>query len=344
MRITSVTPMKNEAPFLLEWVAYHRLIGVNDMIVFTNDCTDGTDRMLERLDELGELRHFTNPSFLIEGAKHHLTAIRYFNKLMRPSRSDWVVSFDADEFMCVNVGEGRLTDLFAAKPDANVWSLSQLNFGHGGVTEYTDDLVTDQFRYCWRDGAPYHADANRRGAKTLTHKSSEPVEWHNHSPVFDEDKLRLARVHNGSGERLRHLDLRKDVKHLDYPYYGYGMVQLNHYALRSIDSYMLKVSRGNANHAQANYGLPYWRRYDRNDQYDDKILRWTDRIAEKRDEYLKDPELRDLHQAAVANAQDQIAAAKQTPEGQALMKRLTRYVTNHPGVMLDDGDDLRITG
>ena len=50
MRITSITPMKNEAPFLLEWVAYHRLIGVNDILVFTNHCTDGTDLMLERLD------------------------------------------------------------------------------------------------------------------------------------------------------------------------------------------------------------------------------------------------------------------------------------------------------
>ena len=41
--------MKDEGPFLLEWVAYHRLIGVNDILVFTNDCSDGTDQMLERI-------------------------------------------------------------------------------------------------------------------------------------------------------------------------------------------------------------------------------------------------------------------------------------------------------
>ena len=53
MRVTSITPMKDEGPFVLEWLAYHRLIGVNDPIVFTNHCNDGTDMMLERLDEMG---------------------------------------------------------------------------------------------------------------------------------------------------------------------------------------------------------------------------------------------------------------------------------------------------
>ncbi|MEO0944249.1 MAG: FkbM family methyltransferase, partial [Pseudomonadota bacterium] len=47
------TCMKNEGPYLLEWLAYHRSIGIQGYIVFTNDCTDGTDLMLDRLDEMG---------------------------------------------------------------------------------------------------------------------------------------------------------------------------------------------------------------------------------------------------------------------------------------------------
>ena len=48
---TIVTTMKNEGPFLLEWIAYHRAIGVSDFLVYTNDCTDGTDRMLKLLQK-----------------------------------------------------------------------------------------------------------------------------------------------------------------------------------------------------------------------------------------------------------------------------------------------------
>ncbi|MDB4053693.1 glycosyltransferase family 2 protein [Octadecabacter sp.] len=62
MRITAITPMKNEGPFILEWLAYHLMIGINDFVVFTNDCEDGTDAILERLDELGLVRHLPNPS------------------------------------------------------------------------------------------------------------------------------------------------------------------------------------------------------------------------------------------------------------------------------------------
>ena len=44
-----ITSMKNEASFILEWVAYHRVIGFTDFLVYTNNCEDGTVEMLERL-------------------------------------------------------------------------------------------------------------------------------------------------------------------------------------------------------------------------------------------------------------------------------------------------------
>ena len=40
-RTLIVTCMKNEGPFILEWLAYHRMIGVDDFLIYTNDCDDG---------------------------------------------------------------------------------------------------------------------------------------------------------------------------------------------------------------------------------------------------------------------------------------------------------------
>ena len=55
MRITAVTCVKNEGPFLLEWIAFNRLIGVTDFLFYSNDCSDGTDRLLDaqRLNDCG---------------------------------------------------------------------------------------------------------------------------------------------------------------------------------------------------------------------------------------------------------------------------------------------------
>ena len=41
--------MRNEAAYALEWVAYHRMIGFERIVICTNDCTDGTDALLDAL-------------------------------------------------------------------------------------------------------------------------------------------------------------------------------------------------------------------------------------------------------------------------------------------------------
>ena len=57
MRITAVTCVKNEGPFLLEWIAFNRLIGVTDFLFYSNDCTDGTAELLDALAARGMLIH-----------------------------------------------------------------------------------------------------------------------------------------------------------------------------------------------------------------------------------------------------------------------------------------------
>ncbi|MEL7000367.1 MAG: glycosyltransferase family 2 protein, partial [Pseudomonadota bacterium] len=45
--------MRNEAPYVLEWVAYHRIIGFDHIVVCTNDCDDNTPALLDAIAELG---------------------------------------------------------------------------------------------------------------------------------------------------------------------------------------------------------------------------------------------------------------------------------------------------
>jgi hypothetical protein len=48
MRITSITPMKDEAPFILEWIAYHQLIGVRGLGRLTDVRGAGTPDLQNR--------------------------------------------------------------------------------------------------------------------------------------------------------------------------------------------------------------------------------------------------------------------------------------------------------
>jgi len=334
VRVTSLTVMKDEGPFLLEWVAYHRLIGVNDILVFSNDCTDGTEQMLERLDEMGVLRHYPNPSFLTGDTKYHRQAIRFANGLPRLRRSDWVVSLDVDEFICVNAGAGRLENLFAATGDANLIVMNQHNFGHGGVERFEDRLLIDQFRYSWDKERPYHRRFNRRGTKSLTHRSSGPREWHNHSPVFADGDLAGVRAVNGSGRALpEDLDLTRDVKDLKAPHYGFDLVQLNHYALRSVESFLLKIARGNANHPDRGYDMAYWYKYDQNHLRDDNIARWIAPVEQYRAQLLEDRELHAMHRGAVAQAKDRIAALRTQPEIRDVLDRIEEHIAANPGIL-----------
>ncbi|WP_298905575.1 glycosyltransferase family 2 protein [uncultured Aliiroseovarius sp.] len=325
--------MRNEAQFILEWVAYHRMIGINDPIVFSNACTDGTDLMLERLDEMGLIRHLPNPTMMTGGRMHIIAALRYLNTGNRLARSDWVVSMDVDEFINIKVGNGHLEDLFDAVPDANLISLSQQNFGHGGKFDYVDDLQISQFEYGWDLERSYTRNLNRRGTKTLTHQSSRPTSWGNHSPVFAADQLEYLRPVNGSGEDISHVNMTNTVKALITPNYGFGLVQLNHYAVRSIDSYLLKVARGSSAHPDRPYEMTYWRKYDHNDHHDQSIMRHADDLETAKKDLLRDPELKQLHMAAVENAHGLIAELKESEQVRSLLNRIRRYTRRNPGLL-----------
>ena len=73
--------MKNEGPFILEWLAWHRAVGVTDVVVFSNDCTDGTDRLLDRLHAMGELVHLPNPATVTGGTAFQPIALAFAERM-----------------------------------------------------------------------------------------------------------------------------------------------------------------------------------------------------------------------------------------------------------------------
>ena len=87
MRITAVTCVKNEGPFLLEWIAFNRLIGVTDFLFYSNDCSDGTDRLLDALARRGMVHHLPNPA---QGRNYQMEALKDAAHQGVVQGADWV--------------------------------------------------------------------------------------------------------------------------------------------------------------------------------------------------------------------------------------------------------------
>ncbi|WP_298437004.1 glycosyltransferase family 2 protein [uncultured Jannaschia sp.] len=321
MRVTSITPMKDEGPFILEWLAYHRLIGFDDPIVFTNDCTDGSDLLLDRLDVLGYLRHLPNPSMMLEHGRHHWAVIEYANLMGRLKTADWVFSFDVDEFLCINTGDGTLAALFAALPDAEVISVNQLAFGSGGERSFDERLQIERFVRCQALEVPDEGRPSRRGIKTLTSRRAGMARLSNHSPRFDADRAAEVNWVNAGGDPVPMENRTTEIKVLQGPMVNHDLAQLNHYALRSADSFLVQAARGNANHPDKAASMTYWRRYDHNDVENHAIARWIEPVRAEIARLLEDEELARLHAHCVEAHRAKIAALKEVPEFAHLSNR-----------------------
>ena len=301
--------MKDEAPFLLEWYAHHLAVGFSKILVYTNDCSDGTDDMLIRLEELGLGYHRRND--IPEGVKPQPSAMKYAQAEPKVAEADWILMFDADEFLCINYGDGTLDPMLDAAGDANGIVVTWRIFGSGNVVDWSRDPVTEQYLYAapptWNKGW---------GVKTLF--KFDPDKWKIgiHRPSIKNKHLETGfpdtvKWLNGSGQPMEDYfkfrgwrSIRRTV--------GYQWAQMNHYAVKSVDSYAIRKFRGNVNNKKDKYNADYWSLQDRNEVYDDKILRYTERRKQIMDELLTDPVLSRLHNAAIEKVEARLEEYRAT--------------------------------
>ena len=143
MRILAVLTLRNEGAFLLEWLAHHRAVGFTDFLVFSNDCTDGTDAMLDRLADIGQLTHIPNPAPHPQGPQWAALKTASTHPLF--AAADWAMVIDVDEFVNIHAGAHRIADLLAALPHATAIPLTWRMFGNAGVIPFTDAPIRHSF-------------------------------------------------------------------------------------------------------------------------------------------------------------------------------------------------------
>ncbi|MEM9250269.1 MAG: glycosyltransferase family 2 protein [Pseudomonadota bacterium] len=261
-RIHLVSTLKNEGPYLVEWIAWYKTIGVTDFTLFSNDCTDGSNLMLDRLDHLGEIHHFDNP--LGPRMDPQRRAYSHAGRMEAVRGADWVLIVDADEFVHVTIDDGTLPALLAACADAAAISLGWQPVGSGGARQWVDAPVTARFT---RGGALTPPEnAMVPGFKTLFRP--EVFDYFGvHRPKFDKkkrDTFPKVRWVNGSGTDISER-VTKGGWRLTGESAGYAFGRVNHYAVKSREEFLLKRLRGSANSKNEDrLNLDYWSTFDLN--------------------------------------------------------------------------------
>ncbi|WP_298912665.1 glycosyltransferase family 2 protein [uncultured Roseobacter sp.] len=319
MKILAVLTVRNEGAFLLEWLAHHRAAGITDFIVCSNDCTDGTDRMLDRLEALGWLTHLRNAGpYGKKGVQ--FTALRMVDDHSKLREADWILPIDIDEFVNVHVGNHKLPDLIDTLSEASAITLTWRLFGNGGVVRYDDQPVTQTFTRC----APEIINWPWRAAmfKTLFRNDGTYAKLGVHRPrAPDRAKLARARWFDGNGRELDDAFKTKRVfSNFGQP--NHRLVQLNHYPLGSMESYVLKSDRGRVNHSDDPMGLDYWVERNFNSDQDSSIDALSDHSAPLLADLKQDSTLSELHAAAVSWRKDRFDALMRSEPSRALFGRL----------------------
>lgn len=282
-----VTTFKNEAPYILEWVAFYKVLGFDHIVVFTNDCTDGTNNMLKRLEELGQVTFRINR---VGPGGIHRSALRQANRLSVVKNADWLFVCDIDEFLNIHVGNHKIDDLIEATgSDVDAISIPWRLFSNSGRNVLRNELVIRQFTDA--ELPPVSGGATRRFVKTIFRPSNKFRRIGLHGPVLKQEFENDLVWSVPGGVRKSRQPMGGHVQ----PPFGYEFAQLNHYAVRSVESYLLKRHRGRANHMSDILDTGYWDRWNRGGEEDLSILRYLPELEEKLDEYRSDAHLARYH-------------------------------------------------
>jgi hypothetical protein len=310
--------MKNEGPFVLEWVAHCRAIGVDQIVVLTNDCTDGTDALLQRLDERGILTHVDNNSRRQSNPQKR--AYRKFLKMEIARPQDWVLVIDADEHINVKTGDNTLKALTDAVPDAKMISMTWRLFGNAGVVRYEDRFLSDQFRRAAQQQK--HRPPQAWGFKTMFRRELWDTLGVHRPKRPNVETMEECHWYNGSGQLMPDRYFTGSWRSARDSI-GYNLVQINHYALKSCESYLVKKLRGRAHHTGESLGMEYWDMMNHNAEEDSSIDAILGRKREQFYELLSDPETARLHHMSCDLHRQKIAELREQPEMQELMQRMT---------------------
>jgi hypothetical protein len=286
--VVLVSAMRNEGPFVLEWLAYHRVIGVDRVVVVSNGSTDGSDDLLAALAEAGEITFLrTTPGY---GIAPQEAAVQVFEAEVGYRPGAWYLWLDADEFLNVHVGDRTVRALLDRLGTAGALMLNWRLFGSGGNDTFPGRHISEDFAGASKLGFVANLEtkpmfrADHRYAGFSANSAGLPR-------LVDGAEVTADDCLGGNGKPLDPKNPRTAPWLTRQPYtgrtnlasrreFGWDLAQINHYSVRTPDHFRLKAARGRGmvstgpRRPNVRHTPEYFDRFDRNEAEDRSILHW----------------------------------------------------------------------
>ncbi|MDL2170275.1 MULTISPECIES: glycosyltransferase family 2 protein [Asaia] len=232
-KLAVLATARDEGLYLLEWIAHHRRIGVEQFFIYTNDLTDGSEVMLQRLADAGEIVWIDNTG--AAPARINMQDKAYYHALtIVPELLDyrWCLVLDLDEMVLPGAHvDYSLPPLLEAREHegAEAVAISWRVFNSNGHLTWAPGLSSERFVETERH--PLIKSVFRTG---LFCGASA------HHP--DGKNRRVIPFLTIDGERHRDGDLGEhDINFAVRPTVN---AMICHYHVRSLEEYVWKFARG----------------------------------------------------------------------------------------------------
>ena len=273
-KVVAICMVKNEESYLLEWIAYHRLMGVNGFLIFDNDSTDKTPEILSAMHEAGVVCAVPWPT-VHPYEKQQISAFANGIRALQAAKaSEWAGFLDVDEFY-VSRRYGTLTSAMQQMPAADAYHLTWLFYGSSGLESWTKGLTIERFLQ----------RATREHGKNWLSKplmNLSAVTGHFHHPhnvemregsayLLPNGAIFPGDLPNRNTEAAKEMAMAKANSMDD--------LCIHHYAVRSKEEFSRKVGKGRVNYRINENPLlfeeneEYFRTHDINDERDEVLLR-----------------------------------------------------------------------
>ncbi|OPH06527.1 hypothetical protein B4586_03315 [Lacticaseibacillus paracasei] len=246
-QLSIVTTVKNEAPYLREWLRYHISVGVQHFYLYDNDSQDNLDEVLKDFSDYVTLTKIHGRVRQFDAYNDAINRFRYETKYM--------AVIDADEFI-FRPGKGKLLlpliDYLLSNKSFGGVAVNWAIFGSSGLKKKPLGLVTDNFVYRANDNF-----RKNRLVKTICN----PRKVFYFSVSHAANYLPGFYAVNENQEKV-------DWTTTQVP--SISKIRINHYYSKSQEEFLRKRARG-AGDVVGFRDLGEFAEHDRNDVFDDSL-------------------------------------------------------------------------
>jgi glycosyltransferase involved in cell wall biosynthesis len=217
--------VRNEVRSVVEWLAHYKALGFDEFLIYDNESHDGTEVILQALDDAGEVIYLDWPHAVGPWPQR-----RAYEHARKWASSDWLAFFDADEFLVLRKDASIRSFLRRFPEDVAAVVVNWVVFGSDAHAKYRPQPVTERFGDALPEGVFWNRVVKSIGRREMLTGTG------------------IHRLAPGTG---RYVTASGQAAEFDGPMRTRtaetGMATLHHYMIKSLEEFEEKLQRGNAN-------------------------------------------------------------------------------------------------